>query len=153
MSDLSPQEIEILHEALDDEYLAWSTYDQVIEDFGEISPFINIREAESRHIEALCTLFNRYGVPVPPNPWLGRVERYKSIQEACEAGVKAEIANGEMYERLMVATQRRDFLEVLGNLQEASQKRHLRAFERCVSRRGSGCVAGRGRGRGNGGRC
>ena len=148
MSDLSQQEIKILHEALEDEYLAWSTYDQVIEDFGEISPFINIREAESRHIEALCTLFNRYGVPIPPNPWPGKVERYKSVQEACEGGVKAEIANGEMYERLLAGTQRSDFLRVLSNLQEASQQRHLRAFERCVSRGGGGCGAGRRRRRG-----
>jgi len=137
MSDLSKQEIEALHEALDDEYLAWSTYDQVIEDFGEVHPFINIREAELRHIEAILFLFNRYGVPIPKNPWPGQVERYQSIQEACEAGVKAEIANGEMYERLLMTTQRRDLLEVLGNLQEASQQRHLPAFQRCV-RRGEG---------------
>ena len=132
MNPLTEAEIHALNEALDDEYLAWATYDQVTADFGEAPPFSNIREAEARHIEALCTLFARYGLPVPENPWPGRVARYASRQAACEAGVAAEIANGEMYERLLGATQRPDILTVLRNLQEASQQRHLAAFQRCA---------------------
>ena len=104
MNPLTDSEVHALNEALDDEYLAWATYDQVIADFGEAPPFINIREAEGRHIEALCTLFARYGLPVPENPWPGKVARYASSQAACEAGVSAEIANGEMYDRLLRAT-------------------------------------------------
>ena len=106
MNDLSETEIHALNEALDDEYRAFATYDQVIADFGEAPPFSNIREAEGRHIEALCVLFTRYGLIVPENPWRGKVERYASLQEACEAGVAAEIANGEIYERLLRATGR-----------------------------------------------
>ena len=30
------KEIEALHDALDDEYKAWATYDQVITDFGAV---------------------------------------------------------------------------------------------------------------------
>ena len=78
MNNLTESEIRTLHEALDDEYHAWATYDQVIADFGEVRPFSNIREAEARHIEALCTLFARYGLPVPENTWPGRVARYVS---------------------------------------------------------------------------
>jgi hypothetical protein len=48
--------------------------------------------------------------------------------------VAAEIANGEMYERLLGATQRTDILAVLRNLQQASQQRHLPAFQRCAQR-------------------
>ena len=147
MNSLTEIEIHALNEALDDEYLAWATYDQVIADFGEVRPFTNIREAEARHIEALCTLFARYGLSVPENPWPGKVARYASLQAACEAGVAAEIANGEMYERLLGATQRPDIVTVLRNLQEASQQRHLAAFQRCTQR-----SAGRGTGRHGGGR-
>jgi hypothetical protein len=132
MNSLTEIEIHALNEALDDEYHAWATYDQVIADFGELPLFSNIRDAEARHIEALCTLFARYGLPVPENPWSGKVERYASLQAACEAGVAAEIANGEMYERLLGATQHPDILTVLRNLQEASQQRHLAAFQRCA---------------------
>jgi hypothetical protein len=138
MNTLSEAEIHALNEALDDEYLAWATYDQVIADFGEARPFSNIREAEARHIEALCTLFARYGLSVPENPWPGKVARYASLQAACEAGVIAEIANGEMYERLLGATRRPDILTVLRNLQEASQQRHLAAFQRCTQRSAGG---------------
>lgn len=150
MNMLTETEIRALNEALDDEYRAWATYDQVIADFGEVPPFNNIRQAEARHIDALCALFARYGLPVPANPWPGRVERYANLQAACEAGVAAEIANGAMYDRLLQATARPDILAVLNNLQEASQQRHLQAFQRCVQGRGGG-GPGRGRRRGRGG--
>lgn len=48
MNHLSETESRMLNEALDDEYLAWATYDQVIADFGEVRPFSNIRAAEGR---------------------------------------------------------------------------------------------------------
>jgi hypothetical protein len=129
---LTHAEVQILHEALDDEYQAWTTYDQVLADFGPVRPFVNIRDAEARHIEALTGLFARYGLPLPANPWPGRVPRYSSVQAACEAGVAAEIANGAMYERLLAATQRPGIVTVLRNLQQASQQRHLPAFQRCA---------------------
>jgi hypothetical protein len=138
MNNLTETEIRALNEALDDEYCAWATYDQVIADFGEVRPFSNIREAEARHIDALCTMFTRYGLPVPENPWPGKVVRYASLREACEAGVAAEIANGELYKRLLGTTERPDILRVFRNLQEASQRRHLPAFRRCAQRPAGG---------------
>lgn len=146
MTELTEREVEVLHEALDDEYRAWATYDQVIADFSEVRPFIKIREFEARHIDALCRLFERHAVPIPENPCAGKVERYESVREACEAGVAAEIANGEMYERLLQATRRPEIVDVLRNLQEASQERHLPAFQRGAQRSGEG----RGEGRGGG---
>lgn len=149
MNSLSQDEIKVLNEALDDEYLAWATYTQVIEDFGEIRPFINIREAEARHIEALCVLFHRYATPIPENPWIGKVKHYETVHDACLDGVEAEIENGEMYDRLLKMTDKRDILDVLRNLQDASVNRHLAAFRRCVERGDSG-RRGRGRGQGRG---
>lgn len=138
---LSDSEANALREALDDEYLARTTYDQVIEDFGPERPFTNIRAAEARHIEALRTLFVRYELEMPDNPWPGRVPRLASLREACEAGIEAEVANVALYERLMQSTERSDILAVFGNLFRASQENHLPAFKRCASR-------GSGRGRG-----
>ena len=145
MTQLEGAEIRALYEALDDEYRAWTTYDQVIADFGEVRPFSNIREAEARHIEALRALFDRYGLPLPANPWHGKVTRHANLRDACAAGVAAEIENGTLYERLLASTQRPDILAVFRNLQEASQERHLPAFQRCVER---GAGAGRGGGGG-----
>ena len=146
MTQLNQTEIGVLHEALDDEYKAWSTYSQVIADFGEVRPFINIRDAEGRHIQALLRLFDAYGLPVPTNPWPAKVERYANLLAACQAGVAAEIENAEMYDRLLANTTRPDILTVLRNLQEASQERHLPAFQRCVQRGGTGGGGGGGRG-------
>jgi len=134
LSRLTRAEITALHEALDDEYKAWTTYDQVIHDFGPERPFINIVESEARHIEALRTLFERYGVAVPGNPWAGRVPRFASTREACQAGVEAEVENAALYERLMRSTEREDILAVFENLRRASQERHLPAFRRGASR-------------------
>lgn len=163
MEKLTDVEINALHEALEDEYQSWSIYDQVITDFGEVRPFINIRDAEARHIEALCTLYTLYGLSMPENNWPGKVERYSSVQAACEAAVAAEIANGDLYERLFKDELRADILVVLRNLQEASLERHLPAFQRCAqggagqgggqgNGRGAGAGGGQGRGRGQGGR-
>jgi hypothetical protein len=143
MSALEASELQALRDALDDEYRAWAIYDQVIHDFGPERPFINIREAEARHIAALRALFERYGVEVPPNPWPGHVPRYGSSREACQAGIEAEIANSALFDRLMQSTARPDLLTVFHRLQRASQERHLPAFRRCMSRR-----AGRGARRG-----
>lgn len=134
MTVLSEIEIAALHEALDDEYHAWATYDQVIHDFGLLRPFSNIRDAEARHIDALTHLFAQHGLTPPPNPWPGKVERYQSMRDACAAAVEAEIANAVLYERLLASTSRSDILRVFRNLRDASQERHLPAFRRCVQR-------------------
>ena len=90
---LSESERAHLIAALDDEYQARATYAQVIADFGNVRPFSNIVEAEDRHARALIGLFERYGVPVPPDTWPGGTPRYGSLREACEAGVAAEAAD------------------------------------------------------------
>jgi len=114
--------------------MARATHLQVIADFGEVRPFVDIVEAENRPAEALEGLLGRYGVPLPPDTWPGRVHRYTSLREACEAAVGAEIDNGGMYVRLIAGTDRTDISAVYRNLQAASQERHLPAFRRCVGR-------------------
>lgn len=91
-------------------------------------------------------------MPIPANPWLEKAPRYVSLQAACEAAVVAEVANGELYVRLHEATDRLDILTVFGNLQEASQQRHLQAFQRCVQADavGGGRLGGRRKRRGGG---
>jgi hypothetical protein len=136
-NDLSKGEVKALREALDDEFRAFATYDRVIQDFGAVRPFINIRAAEARHIAALKRVFARYQIALPAeNPWLEQAPRYADLAQACRAGVEAEIANAALYERLLASTDRPDILRVYRALQEASQERHLRAFRRCADRTG-----------------
>lgn len=136
MTSLTDVEIQALHEALDDEYHAWATYTQVLQDFGPVRPFLNIRDSELRHIQALHHLFQRYSLEIPVNPWQGeKVARFASLQEACEAGVQAEIDNVDLYKRILnAASQRPDIVQVFLRLQGASQQCHLPAFQRAAAR-------------------
>ncbi len=124
-----------LIEALNDEYKARATYRYVIDTFGPIRPFINIVEAETRHIQALVPLFHRYGVPVPPDNWYQQIDKPLSVMAACKAGVEAEIENARMYDRLLKETEGYpDIQRVMMNLQRASAENHLLAFQRCFAR-------------------
>ena len=130
--ELSALEVNALTIALDDEYRAWAVYDQVIADLGNVRPFTAIRRAEESHIAALVTLFDRYGLDVPGNEWLGHVPSFDTLAEACETGVQAEIDNATLYDRLFSMVDNPDIVQVFTRLQQASQTKHLPAFERCA---------------------
>lgn len=137
MTDTKPltqAERQGLADALDDEYKSRATYAQVIADFGEVRPFVNIVEAEERHISALLGLFERYGIAPPPDRWSGSAPRFSSLAQACVEAVQAEIDNGAIYDRILETTQRVDILTVYQALREASLERHLPAFRRCAER-------------------
>lgn len=125
---LTDEERQALRTALDDEYKAHETYAQVIRDFGEVRPFINIVEAEARHIAALVALFEKYGLAPPANRWAGNAPRFASVNDACRAGVQAEIDNAALYDRLFASTRRADLLGVFRALRAASQDNHLPAL-------------------------
>ena len=128
---------EVLAEALLDEYKARDTYRKIIDTFGAVRPFINIVEAEQRHIESLLTLYEKYAVPLPAIPDPDQIDVPDSLLKACQLGVAAEVANLTMYDCLIEATDLPDVIEVLERLQAASRDNHLPAFQRCVERGGS----------------
>lgn len=137
--ELKKEEIEGLLLALNDEYLALAIYEQVNKDFDNPRPFINIQQAEAKHAQRLKELFVNYKLNVPENPWIGKAPKFKSVAEACQAGVEAEIVNKELYDKLFKSTVREDILIVYKALQRASEENHLPAFERCGGgRRGNG---------------
>jgi len=130
--DLSESEVEALLMALEDEYKAWSVYEQVIADFGAVRPFTSIQRAEENHIAALVALFDGYGLDVPANEWPGDVPTFDTLAEACEAGVQAEVDNAALYDQLFSMVDNPDLVRVFTALQRASQDQHLPAFERCA---------------------
>jgi rubrerythrin len=134
IAPLASEERAALHEALADEYRALATYQQVLADFGPVRPFVNIRDAEARHAEALEALCRKYDVERPAGNGGGQVPRFASVQEACRAGVQGEIDNGAMYERLLGVARHTDVRSVFLALQAASRDHHLPAFRRCVER-------------------
>jgi hypothetical protein len=123
-----------LEDALDDEYKSHATYAQVIRDFGPIRPFINIVDAEARHVSALLAIFNRYGLSAPADRWSAAIPRFASVHAACMASIQGEIENVALYDRVLASTRRPDILAVYEALRSASQDRHLPAFRRCAQR-------------------
>jgi hypothetical protein len=131
---MNHETVSALEEALQDEYKSRATYHAVIAAFGRIRPFVNIVQSEERHVAALLSLFDKYGLKAPEDKWRAHIEPPSTVAAACQDGVRAEIENGEMYERLLAAVDEPDVRAVLLRLQSASRTRHLPAFRRCLGR-------------------
>jgi len=123
---------QVLRIAVYDEFKAYETYTKIMEKFGFVQPFINIREAESRHYSVLIPLLEKYGVEVPINDWAKKIEVPNTYIECCELGVASEIKNIAMYDNLISHTVELDIKDVLFRLQAASYNNHLPAFRNCV---------------------
>ncbi|MCJ7827950.1 hypothetical protein MUP65_02280 [Patescibacteria group bacterium] len=134
VGQLTVEAEEALLMALDDEYKAWAMYDQTISLLGQAGPFVMIRRAEEQHISSLKALFDKYGVEIPTNLWLGKSLVSNGYADMCHQGVEAEIANVALYqERLLpVIEDYPDLMTVFTNLMTASRDRHLPAFEKCA---------------------
>lgn len=133
---LTPVAKRALDTALADERQSLLTYRAVMARFGEVRPFSNIAAAEERHIAALTTIYRRYGASVP-GEWPPTPPPPRSLREACHQAVDAEIANASLYETALLpaVTSYPDITAVMVRLRDASQFRHLPAFQRCLQRR------------------
>ncbi|MCI5189104.1 MAG: DUF2202 domain-containing protein [Candidatus Electrothrix sp. AS4_5] len=118
--------------AINDEYRAKNTYIAVMNKFGQVKPFVEIKESEEQHISMLVNLFNQYGLSVPANTG-NALSAPATLSEACSLGVQAEIENVQMYDDLLAGTtEYADVQTVFKQLQSASQNQHLPAFQNCA---------------------
>lgn len=119
------------------EYAAAAMYQAVIDEFGQVEPYVSIKEGEERHIDALARQLERMGYEVPENPYLGEVSAPADLQTAAEAWALGEIANVEMYDELLTQTDDEKLTRVLENLRRASLESHLPLFELAAENGGS----------------
>lgn len=131
-------ESQVLRIAVYDEFKAYETYSKIIEKFGAINPFINIKEAEAVHYSALIPLLQKYEVAVPINDWAEKIEVPNTYIECCELGVAGEIRNIAMYDHLISYVKNEDIKDTLFKLQAASFNNHLPVFRNCVQNHYSG---------------
>lgn len=124
---------QMLTYALQDEHLAQSRYKNVLETFGDIRTFAQIKEAELRHISALLPLFEKYQVPVPEDISQSFVKTPRNVKSAFAASVEGEVDNIAMYEKFLSYELPNDITMVFTQLRNAS-KNHLAAFERGLER-------------------
>jgi len=118
--------------AIQDEYHAEKIYARVIQDFGDIGPFVNVINAEMRHSASLAALFVSRAMAVPASEWtVNNVPRFASVAEACGAAVGAELANIAIYDDFLALELPADVRLVFENNRIASLQNHLPAFQRC----------------------
>lgn len=130
LTPLSDTEAADLMRAVEEEYAARALYEGVIASFGPSIPFSEIALSEASHATALVRQAEKYGLTVPAYQGAATVN-FASLQEACQAGVDAEIADAALYDELMSGTTRTDLIRVYSNLQSASLNSHLPQFELC----------------------
>jgi hypothetical protein len=139
----------------DGEYAARAEYAAILAKFGAVPPYAAIIQADERHIAALKGHFEMRGLPVPADPFGGKIEAPATLQEAAKAGVRAEERNVAMYDKLLAATRaQRDLQNVFTHLRWASREHHLPAFKAAMAGGGkpaAGFTCGQGKGPGRGG--
>lgn len=121
---------EMLHFAIQDEYLARARYTAVLDVFGKIRPFSNIVQAEEQHIAYLRPLFNDRGWDVPADESGPYMIAPRSFAEALRIGEQAELDNIAMYEHFLRQADLPEDLQVVFGRLLASSQRHLAAFRR-----------------------
>ena len=131
LTPLTDSEKDALNKAILEEYGAFNLYQSVIVKFGQTVPFSQIVNAEQQHISALTRQATKYGLSIPANPGLANPPVFKSLSEACAAGVAAEKADAALYDQLKPSVTHMDILNVFSNLQSASLNNHLPAFQAC----------------------
>lgn len=121
-----------LERSIQDEYRAETTYQGVVNDLGEILPFVNVLTAEQRHSTTIAQLFTKRGLTAPGSEWtLDQVPHFIAVPAACGAAATAERDNIAMYDELLRSNLPADVRLVFENNRRASLQNHLPAFERC----------------------
>lgn len=129
-TDLTIQEMLVY--AIQDEYMAKAEYAAIMVKFGNVRPFSNIIEAENTHIGWLEQAFKTYKITMVKDEAALYLVVPKTLTEAYETGVQAEIDNIAMYNRflalpLLQDPKYADLKTLFTNLRDASEN-HLRAF-------------------------
>lgn len=132
VSTTTDPEVQNLESALtvliQDEYKARAEYVALVEKFGEVSPFVNLIQAETQHIEALANQFDIYGFDVPADNGSEFAVVPNTLEEAYAIGVQAELANIALYEDFLKQDLPSNVERVFTNLMNASEN-HLSTFQ------------------------
>lgn len=124
--------IALMIDGWEDESRAYAVYEMVMQQFGEVTPFVNIQRAELQHQAAWEFLFERYGIQLPSATMLDPID-FESLADACQLGVTAEIENAALYDTMLDEFNAYpDLYQVALALRNASEFNHLPAFENCA---------------------
>jgi hypothetical protein len=123
----------MLKYAIQDEYLAKSEYQYVLDTFGDVSPFKDIMMAEVQHIKDVKILLEKYKFPVPEDLSNAHLIKVEDSNQTFEIGVNAEQDNITMYQDFLTKDLPEDVSTTFEFLMKASEQ-HLLAFEKELTR-------------------
>lgn len=124
---------EMLIYSIQDEYLAHSEYEYIIETFGAQNPFSNIIKSEETHISELKLIFDKYKLQVPTDLSKNHLIVPPSVKESLETSVQVEIENIAMYENFLEQELPEDVQNLFNFLMKASES-HLSAFQKNLNK-------------------
>ncbi len=125
---------EMMHYAIQDEWIARGEYVAIMEKFAVQNPYANIKRSEETHIGYMENLFKAKGMTVPANNSQPYIHLPANLLEAAKAGVAAEVDNIAMYEKFLAQPDLpADVKDVFQMLKNGSVN-HLAAFQRQVDR-------------------
>ena len=133
LSDDKMSVADMLTYAIQDEYLARGEYVAIIEKFGEINPYANIKKSEDTHIAYLTEIYKAYGLTLPTDDSKSHIVIPTDLLEAAKTGVQAEIDNIAMYENFLGQSLPLDIFDVFTSLKTASES-HLASFQKQVEK-------------------
>lgn len=146
--DVSAAEEKELLYMIEEEKMARDFYITMYEKWG-LRPFANINKAEQKHMDAIESMLNKYGLANPvkdiavgefkndkiKNLYLSLLEQgNKSALDALKAGAEIEEVDIKDLMDAVKNTDNKDIAMVYNNLKKASEN-HLRAFTRNINRR------------------
>ena len=133
-SALSADAVAAMIAGWQDEASAYAAYGALIEQFGEIVPFVQLQNAEAQHMAAWERQFARYGLALPEAPIAEELPMFATPQDACAAAEAIEEANIGLYDELQAAFEGYPSLtRVVTALRAASLNRHLPELELCAA--------------------
>lgn len=139
---------------LDDERHAEALYKTAITVFGNRTPFKNLMLAEVQHQNAFLKLMKTYGVPVPPNPYVGQTLTIPSVfSAACLEFAQFERLEAAKLREMAAKVNVKNVASVFLQLAKVSEENHAAALEKAAANNcgGTGVCDGTGP-KGNGGK-
>jgi len=112
---------------LTDEYNARAEYQAIVTKFGAVSPYVQLINAETRHIAALSRIYTAFGFALPADNAAAQAVIPSSLEAGYQIGIDAEKANIALYETYLKTDLPDSIERIFTNLQNASEN-HLAIF-------------------------
>jgi hypothetical protein len=123
-----------LIQAADEQYKLQIIYGQVIEKYGRINPFITILRSKEQFMLVIISLFDKYGLDVPKNPYVN--EEFvigESIRKSCLFLEETEKKSQKLFEEdlLTLAEDYDDITIVFRSVVNTSRNSHITHLNGC----------------------